>query len=70
VAINNDYGVGFEKQFISAFKQTGGNIVGKPVRYDSKAATLDSEAQAAFSQKPDAVAAVLYAESLVLMARL
>ena len=63
VAINNDYGVGFEKQFISAFKQTGGNIVGKPVRYDSKAATLDSEAQAAFSQKPDAVAAVLYAET-------
>ncbi len=63
VAINNDYGVGFEKQFIDAFKKTGGNIMGKPVRYDPKAATLDSEAKAAFESKPDAVAAVLYAET-------
>ncbi|HEY9770325.1 MAG TPA: ABC transporter substrate-binding protein [Coleofasciculaceae cyanobacterium] len=63
VAINNDYGVGFEKQFIDAFKKTGGNIMGKAVRYDPKAATLDSEAKAAFESKPDAVAAVLYAET-------
>ena len=63
VAINNDYGVGFEQQFTAAFKKAGGNIVGKPVRYDPKAATLDSEAQAAFGNKPDAVAAVLYAET-------
>ena len=63
VAINNDYGVGFEEQFVKAFKDQGGNIVGKPVRYDPKAATLDSEAKSAFSTKPDAVAAVLYAET-------
>ncbi|MBE9043823.1 ABC transporter substrate-binding protein [Pleurocapsales cyanobacterium LEGE 10410] len=63
VAINNDYGVGFEKQFIEALKEKGGSIVGEPVRYDPKAATLDSEAQAAFNGKPDAVAAVLYAET-------
>ena len=63
VAINNDYGVGFEKQFVTAFKDQGGNIVGKPVRHDPKAATLDSEAKAAFGSKPDAVAAVLYAET-------
>ncbi len=63
VAINNDYGVGFEQQFIDAFTKTGGNIVGKPVRYDPKAATLDSEAKSAFDSKPDAVAAVLYAET-------
>lgn len=63
VAINNDYGVGFEKQFVAAFKKAGGNIVGQAVRYDPKAATLDSEAQAAFREKPDAVAAVLYAET-------
>lgn len=62
VAINNDYGVGFEKQFIDAFKGKG-NIVSKPVRYDPKATTLDSEAKAAFEGKPDAVAAVLYAET-------
>lgn len=63
VAINNDYGVGFEEQFVKAFKAQGGNIVGKPVRYDPKAATLDSEAKSAFSGKPDAVAGVLYAET-------
>ncbi|WP_229642159.1 ABC transporter substrate-binding protein [Waterburya agarophytonicola] len=63
VAINNDYGVGFEQQFVEAFKKTGGNIVGKPTRHDPKAATLDSEAKQAFGGKPDAVAAVLYAET-------
>lgn len=63
VAINNDYGVGFEEQFINAFKERGGNIVGKPVRYDPKAATLDTEASNAFKDKPDAVAGVLYAET-------
>ncbi|MEM6610687.1 MAG: ABC transporter substrate-binding protein [Cyanobacteria bacterium P01_C01_bin.72] len=63
VAINNDYGVGFEEQFVKAFKDRGGNIVGNPVRYDPKAATLDSEAKAAFDDQPDAVAGVLYAET-------
>ena len=65
VVINNDYGVGFEKEFVEAFNKLGGNVTDKdnPVRYDPKAATLDSEAKAAFSGKPDAVAAVLYAET-------
>ena len=65
VAINNDYGIGFEKQFIDAFKNQGGNIVGQPVHYDPKATTLDTEAKNAFDTKPkpDAVASVLYAET-------
>ena len=65
VAINNDYGVGFEKQFVNAFEKLGGKVVGKknPVRYDAKAATLDTEARKAFGKKPDAVAAILYAET-------
>lgn len=65
VVINNDYGVGFEKQFVNAFEKLGGKISTKasPVRYDSKAATLDSEAKSAFKGQPDAVAAVLYAET-------
>ncbi len=65
VVINNDYGVGFEKEFVQAFEKLGGGITtkGSPVRYDAKAATLDTEAKAAFSSKPDAVAAVLYAET-------
>ncbi len=65
VVINNDYGVGFEKEFVQAFKKLGGTIVNeaKPTRYDAKATTFATEAQAAFAGKPTAVAAVLYAES-------
>ena len=70
--INNDYGVGFEKEFVQAFEKLGGTIVDRdnPVRYDPKAATLDSEAAAAFAGQPQAVAAILYAEtgSLLLQA--
>lgn len=65
VVINNDYGVGFEQEFVQAFEKSQGKVINKsdPVRYDPKAPTLDSEAQAAFANKPDAVAAVLYAET-------
>ena len=65
VVINNDYGIGFEKEFVTSFEKVGGKVVNKdkPVRYDPKAATLDSEAAAAFANQPDAVAAVLYAET-------
>lgn len=65
VVINNDYGVGFERAFVEAFEQLGGTVVNKskPVRYDPKAQTFDTEAAAAFAGKPDAVVAVLYAET-------
>ncbi len=65
VVINNDYGVGFEKAFVQAFEKLGGTVVNKdkPVRYDPKAQTFDTEAGAAFAGKPDAVLAVLYAET-------
>lgn len=65
VAINNDYGVGFEKAFVSAFKKLGGTIVNeaKPTRYDPKATTFDTESAAAFANKPDAVVAILYEET-------
>jgi neutral amino acid transport system substrate-binding protein len=72
VVINNDYGVGFEQEFVTAFEKLGGKITDRdnPVRYDPKAPTLDSEAAAAFANQPDAVAAVLYTEtgSLLLQA--
>lgn len=65
VVINNDYGVGFEKVFVSKFKELGGQILNEanPTRYDSKASTFEAEARGAFGGKPDAVAAVLYPES-------
>jgi neutral amino acid transport system substrate-binding protein len=65
VVINNDYGVGFEKEFVTAFKKLGGTIVNEksPTRYDPKATSLDSEAAAAFAGKPDGVAGVFYAET-------
>lgn len=65
VVINNDYGVGFEKAFVQAFEKLGGTVVNKsnPVRYDPKATTFDTEAQAAFAGKPDAVLGVFYEET-------
>jgi neutral amino acid transport system substrate-binding protein len=62
IAINNDYGVGFEKEFIVAFKKLGGTVTNesKPVRYDPKAASLTSEVAAAFAGKPQAIAAIVY----------
>ncbi|MEB3227384.1 MAG: ABC transporter substrate-binding protein [Synechocystis sp.] len=65
VVINNDYGVGFEKVFVESVEKAGGSIVNKdnPVRYDPKAATLDTEAAQAFANNPNAVAAVLYADT-------
>jgi neutral amino acid transport system substrate-binding protein len=65
VVINNDYGVGFEKSFIEAFEKLGGTVLtkDKPIRYDEKATTLDSEAKATFEGKPDAVVAILYPDT-------
>jgi neutral amino acid transport system substrate-binding protein len=65
VVINNDYGVGFEKPFITAFEALGGTVLtkDKPVRYDEKSTTLDSEAKAAFAGNPDAVIAILYPDT-------
>lgn len=63
--INNDYGVGFEKAFVQAFERLGGTVVNKykPVRYDPKAQTFDTEAASVFARSPEAVIAVLYAET-------
>ncbi|MDX2244439.1 MAG: ABC transporter substrate-binding protein [Leptolyngbyaceae cyanobacterium bins.302] len=69
VVINNDYGVGFEREFVQAFKQLGGTVINeaKPTRYDPKATTFETEVQAAFGGKPEAVAAVAYAETGALL---
>ncbi|MBE9010323.1 ABC transporter substrate-binding protein [Pseudanabaenaceae cyanobacterium LEGE 13415] len=65
IVINNDYGVGFEREFVKAFKALGGTITNeaKPTRYDPKATTFQTEAAAAFTGNPQAVAAVLYADT-------
>ena len=71
VVINNDYGVGFEQEFVKSFKELGGTVVNEddPVRYDPKATTFDSEAAAVFGNDPDAVLGVLYAETGSLLMR-
>jgi neutral amino acid transport system substrate-binding protein len=65
IAINNDYGVGFEKEFIGAFKKLGGTVTNeaKPTRYDPKATTFDSEVKAAFEGKPQALATIVYPDT-------
>lgn len=69
IVINNDYGRGFEKEFVQAFKKLGGTITNeaKPARYDPKATTFETEVQAAFGGKPQGVAAVAYAETGALL---
>ncbi|MBO3459846.1 ABC transporter substrate-binding protein [Aetokthonos hydrillicola Thurmond2011] len=69
VVINNDYGVGFEKAFVQAFEKLGGTVVNKnkPVRYDPKATTFETEASAAFAGKPNAVLVVAYEETASLL---
>ncbi|MBF2027849.1 MAG: ABC transporter substrate-binding protein [Oscillatoriales cyanobacterium C42_A2020_001] len=69
VVINNDYGVGFEREFVQAFKKLGGTVTNeaKPTRYDPKATTFETEVQAAFSGQPEAVAAIAYAETGALL---
>lgn len=69
IVINNDYGVGFEKEFVSAFKKLGGTVTNeaKPTRYDPKATTFETEVQAAFGGQPEAVAAIAYAETGALL---
>lgn len=69
VAINNDYGISFEQEFIKSFKKLGGTVLNeaKPTRYDPKATTFDSEAAAAFANKPEAVIAILYPETGALL---
>ncbi len=65
IVINNDYGVGFEREFTKAFEKLGGTLTNgsKPTRYDPKATTFETEATAAFAGKPKAVAAVLYPDT-------
>jgi neutral amino acid transport system substrate-binding protein len=65
IAINNDYGTGFEKEFVAAFKKLGGTITNeaKPTRYDAKGTTFDAEAKAAFEGKPQAIAALVYPDT-------
>lgn len=69
IVINNDYGVGFEREFVQAFKKSGGTVTNeaKPTRYDPKATTFETEVQAAFGGKPEAVAAIAYAETGALL---
>lgn len=65
VVINDDYGIGLEREFTQAFKQQGGTVVNenKPARYDPKATTFESEAALAFANQPDAIAAIIYGET-------
>ncbi len=65
IAINNDYGVGFEKEFVTAYKKLGGTITNeaKPTRYDPKATTFSSEVKAAFEGKPQALATIVYPDT-------
>ena len=66
VAIDNDYGLGLEKQFIEAFEQLGGTVVNKyqPSHYDPQATTFDNQVLLySFGNTPEALVAVLYPQT-------
>lgn len=65
LAINNDYGNGLLEAFVPAFESLGGTVVNKdnPTKYAENATTFDSELQASFGDKPDAVLIIGYLET-------
>ncbi|NET57570.1 MAG: ABC transporter substrate-binding protein [Symploca sp. SIO2E6] len=66
VVIDNEYGVGLEEQFITAFEQLGGVVVNKyqPSHYDPDATTFDNKVLLySFGNQPEAVIAVLYPQT-------
>mgnify|MGYP006435856379 CR=1 FL=1 len=69
--INNSYGVGFEQEFIQAFKALGGTIVNEnnPVRYNPNPDSLDQEVNNLFADDPEAVLGVMYEETGALLFR-
>ncbi len=65
IAINNDYGIGFEKEFVASFKKLGGTVTNeaKPTHYDPKGISFTSEVRAIFEGKPQAIAALVYPDT-------
>jgi neutral amino acid transport system substrate-binding protein len=65
IVVNNDYGIGLEKEFVASFKKLGGTVVNeaKPTRYDAKGASFNSEVKEALKDKPQALVAIIHPES-------
>jgi neutral amino acid transport system substrate-binding protein len=62
IVINNDYGVGFEKVFKEEFEKLGGTVVDR-VKYESTAATFDSEVDKVSANDPDVIVLVGYPDT-------
>ncbi len=66
VVIDNEYGIGFEEEFIKAFELLGGTIVNKyqPMHYAPNTTTFDNQVLLySFGNTPEAVVAVLYPQT-------
>jgi branched-chain amino acid transport system substrate-binding protein len=64
---NDDYGVGFQSDFTTAWEEAGGTI-GESIAWNPDAATFDTEAQALVSGDPDAWLIVDYPETFAKVA--
>ena len=71
VVINNSYGVGFEQEFVKAFKKLGGTVVNEenPIRYNPNPDSLDQEVDNLFANNPEAVLGVIYEKTGGLLLR-
>jgi neutral amino acid transport system substrate-binding protein len=65
IVVNNDYGIGLEKEFVATFKKLGGTVINeaRPTRYDAKGASFNSEVKEALKDKPQALVAIIHPES-------
>ena len=62
IVINNDYGVGFEEVFKEEFEKFGGTVVDR-VKYESTAATFDSEVDKVSANDPNVIVLVGYPDT-------
>lgn len=62
LVVNNPYGYGYEKVFIKAFKDLGGNVM-QSIRYDPTQTIFESEVEELSSVHPDCVLLVSYPET-------
>lgn len=62
LAINNDYGVGFEGVFVREFEAMGGEV-NRKVRYSPEATTFDSEVNKVAEGDPDVIILIGYPET-------
>ncbi|MGK7930405.1 MAG: ABC transporter substrate-binding protein [Microcystaceae cyanobacterium] len=64
IAVNNAYGIGFERQLVNAFDKLGGKVLGDqtPIRYAAHGEDFSEEAVSVLDNKAQAIAGIFYVQ--------